>query len=62
MRCLPDYIISCRFDLEYDGRQNRIVAKGQWSLVWSSSFCRSLTALLVHPMWNRSAHLLAVAI
>ncbi len=47
MSCLPDNIISCRFNLEYDLSQNRIMAKGDQSLLWSSSFCKALGALLV---------------
>ncbi len=62
MRCLPEDIISCRFNLEYDLSQNRNLARGPQSLLWSSSFCTSLVALLVHPMWNCSVAALAVAI
>lgn len=47
MSCLPEDIISCQFNLEYDLSQNRIMAKGDQSLLWSSSFCKALGALLV---------------
>ncbi len=62
MRCLPDDIISCRYDLEYDANQNRAISEGHRRLIWSAPFCRSLTRLLVHPLWGGSAHLLAIAI
>ncbi|KAH6631247.1 hypothetical protein F5144DRAFT_647669 [Chaetomium tenue] len=60
MRCLPEDIISCRFDLEYDIDQNRALTRGQ-SLLWSGPFCQSLAALLVHPMWDGAVAPLAAA-
>ncbi|KAK4148453.1 hypothetical protein C8A00DRAFT_38977 [Chaetomidium leptoderma] len=62
MRCFPEDIISCLHDLEYDCSQNRVLANGHRSLIWSASFCRSLTALLVHPLWGGCVHLLVMAI
>lgn len=62
VHCLPRDIISCRFDLEYDGRQNRVLkAKGQ-SLMWSGPFCSSLAQLLVHPLWDSDISPLVLAI
>ncbi|KAK3290390.1 uncharacterized protein B0H64DRAFT_57359 [Chaetomium fimeti] len=61
MRCLPEDIIGCRFDLKYDLDQNRALARGQ-SLLWSGPFCKSLAALLVHPMWDGAVAPLAAAI
>jgi hypothetical protein len=62
MHCLPEDIIGCRFNLEYDETKNRdLRAKGH-SLVWSASFCKALAALLVHPMWDGSVAALALAI
>jgi hypothetical protein len=61
MRCLPEDIISCRFDLAYDVDQKRALTRGQRP-VWGAPFCRSLTALMVHPMWNGSTAPLAAAI
>ena len=61
VHCLPEDIISCRFNLEYDMDQNRVQARGR-SVFWSSPFCKKLTALLVHPMWDGSVALLAIAI
>ncbi len=56
VHCLPEDIISCRFNLEYDMDQNRRI------VFWSSQFCKTLKALLVHPMWDGSVALLAIAI
>jgi hypothetical protein len=61
MRCLPEDIIGCRFNLEYDVDQNRALARGQ-SLLWSGPFCKSLAALLVHPLWDGAVAALAAAI
>ncbi|KAL2174230.1 uncharacterized protein P884DRAFT_332299 [Thermothelomyces heterothallicus CBS 202.75] len=61
MRCLPQDIIGCRHNLEYDMDQNRAMAKGQ-SRFWSGPFCRVLTSLLVHPMWHGAITALAAAI
>ncbi|KAH6848427.1 hypothetical protein B0I37DRAFT_446506 [Chaetomium sp. MPI-CAGE-AT-0009] len=61
MRCLPEDIISCRFNLEYDLNQNRALARGQRPF-WSGSFCKSLAALFVHPMWRGSVAPLVAAI
>jgi hypothetical protein len=62
MRCLPEDIIGCRFNLEYDESQNRSLSTKRSSVIWSVPFCRALTALFVHPMWNKTTAALAVAI
>jgi hypothetical protein len=62
MRCLPEDIIGCRFNLEYDESQNRSLSAKRPSVIWSAPFCRALTALLVHPMWNKTTAPLAAAI
>ena len=65
MRCLPEDIISCQYDLDYDMSQNRQYNPHQGkqaSLVWSVPFCKLLTALLVHPLWAGNVQLLALSI
>jgi hypothetical protein len=56
MHCFPEDIVGCQFNIRYDRNQSRT------SPFWSSQFCRSLTALVVHPMWDGAVALLAVAI
>ncbi|AEO67381.1 uncharacterized protein THITE_109854 [Thermothielavioides terrestris NRRL 8126] len=63
LRCLPEDIISCQFDLEYDTDQNRTSkTNGRPGLVWSATFCDALTALIVHPLFEGEVAVLAAAI
>jgi hypothetical protein len=62
MRCLPKDIIGCRFKMEYDKSQNHNWRRRGRSTGWTPLFCKTLTRLLVHPMWKGSIALLAAAI
>ncbi|KAK4213113.1 hypothetical protein QBC37DRAFT_374328 [Rhypophila decipiens] len=62
-KCVPEDIISRQFYLVYDQSQNiRGRKDGKESLIWSTTFCKHLCALIPHDVWATQPSRLATAI
>ncbi|KAM7212247.1 hypothetical protein V8F06_012383 [Rhypophila decipiens] len=62
-KCVPEDIISRQFYLVYDQSQNiRGRKDGKESLIWSTTFCKHLCALITHDVWATQPSRLATAI